>query len=258
MGIVTGYKATDKNIRCLGYQFVPGQWHEHEGKVELCESGFHFCPDIAGPLVYYSHIPGTKLWRVEAQFVEEVPEEAGVATKYVARRIRLVEQIKIPQSKNFGKGNTELYNIGAFNSGAKNKGGSNSGNSNTGDYNSGDYNKGSYNAGYNNLGSYNTGHHNIGNYNTGFGNVGNNHGGMYCVKPTRISCFDKPTKYTHEEFCEFFCREMYALNSYLDGDEEEIYWDDVKTLPNITLPKLRTLIRKHNKARNKITKIITK
>lgn len=30
-----GYKATDENMQCRGYQFELGKWHEHEGELEL-------------------------------------------------------------------------------------------------------------------------------------------------------------------------------------------------------------------------------
>jgi hypothetical protein len=255
--IITGYKATDKNIRCLGYQFVPGQWHEHEGKVELCESGFHFCPDVAGPLYYYEKINNLRLWKVEAEFVEKVPEEAGVTTKYVARRIRLVEEVKVPRSKNFGGQNIGLYNIGIGNTGSRNKGGRNTGFDNNGSWNTGGSNYGSFNSGDANRGMHNSGSYNTGDYNTGSGNIGDGHSGFYCIKPAIISCFDKPTKYTYKQFKEHFYYEIYALNSGLKNNGA-ITWGAVKTLPNITLPKLRALVRQFNKINNSNVKIFTK
>ncbi len=38
-----GYKATDMKMKCRGFQYVIGERHYHEGKVQPGVSGFHFC-----------------------------------------------------------------------------------------------------------------------------------------------------------------------------------------------------------------------
>jgi len=37
-----GYKATDKNMQCRGYQFEIGKEFVHDGEFPMCASGF-FC-----------------------------------------------------------------------------------------------------------------------------------------------------------------------------------------------------------------------
>ena len=48
-----GYKATDKEMKCRGFQFELDKWHEHSGDIELCNSGFHFCVYPSGVYCYY-------------------------------------------------------------------------------------------------------------------------------------------------------------------------------------------------------------
>ena len=46
---ILAFKGFDKDWKCRGYQYTVGEVHEHDGKTEACESGFHACeypPDI--------------------------------------------------------------------------------------------------------------------------------------------------------------------------------------------------------------------
>ena len=79
-----GYKATDANMCCRGFQFELGKWHEFEGDLIECQSGFHFCDYPSGPWCYYSE-PGTRIWEVEADDVQEKLLEPGADFKRVCR-----------------------------------------------------------------------------------------------------------------------------------------------------------------------------
>jgi len=54
---VIGYKGFDENLRCHGFQYEIGGEYQHDGKVVVCEQGFHFCEKPLDVLNYYA--PGT-------------------------------------------------------------------------------------------------------------------------------------------------------------------------------------------------------
>jgi len=49
-----GYKGFNKNLTCLGFQYEEGQTYKHEGNIELCDSGFHFCQNPFDVLDFYN------------------------------------------------------------------------------------------------------------------------------------------------------------------------------------------------------------
>ena len=52
--LVKGFKGFDKNLKCRNYQFEIGKTFVHNGTVEACSSGFHFCENPIDVLHYYS------------------------------------------------------------------------------------------------------------------------------------------------------------------------------------------------------------
>ena len=48
--MMNGYKATDKDMKCQGFQFELGKWYEipEEHELVLCKVGFHFCQQPIG------------------------------------------------------------------------------------------------------------------------------------------------------------------------------------------------------------------
>ena len=128
-----GYKATDKDMKCKGFQFALGKWHTHEGQLKMCESGFHFCVHPSGVWSFYD-APGTRVFEVEAEDCLDQRDGYGAEVKMLARKIKLVREITIP-----GSGN--------YNTGDRNTGNRNTGNRNTGDGNQGDFHSGSLNYG---------------------------------------------------------------------------------------------------------------
>ena len=148
----TGYKATNKNMKCQGFKFEIGEWYSVKGGLEPCKNGFHFCEYPSGPWAYYNN---GRLFKVEAKEVL-MSTGPGADLKHVARHIRLVEEIKLD------------------------------GNRNTGNRNTGDRNTGGRNTGDRNTGNWNTG-----NRNTGAGNCGNNHSGSLCFGEAPFYLFNK-------------------------------------------------------------------
>jgi hypothetical protein len=173
---MTGYKATDANLKCRDHQFVIGEWTpEITGDLELCAKGWHFCISPSGVWSYYP-APGTRVFKCEAEDILEVPTEAGADFKLVARRVRLTEEVT-PGMNGNDKSNTGYSNTGNSNTGYRNTGNSNTGNRNTGYRNTGNSNTGNSNTGNSNTGNSNTGDRNTGNSNTGYRNTGNSNTG---------------------------------------------------------------------------------
>jgi hypothetical protein len=111
--IVTGFKATDENMQCRGFQYEIGKWYEHDGEIARCKSGFHFCEYPSGPWAYYQK---GRLFKCEAEFVSKF-NGPGADIKHIAKRIRLIEEIKVTGGRNTGDWNTGDWNTGCGNTG---------------------------------------------------------------------------------------------------------------------------------------------
>ncbi len=61
--MITGFKAFDKNFKCRDFQFEIGKKYKFEGKIKICERGFHFCENALDVLAYYP--PTSKFALVE-------------------------------------------------------------------------------------------------------------------------------------------------------------------------------------------------
>ena len=62
-----GYKFMESDMTCNRFQYEVGKEYTLEGKLEICENGFHFCENPFDCLGYYNNINGNKrLFLVEA------------------------------------------------------------------------------------------------------------------------------------------------------------------------------------------------
>ena len=216
--ITKGYKVTDSETKCRGYQFELGKIYSHEGKIEICEAGFHFCLHANNCFNYYDFNGGNRVFEIEATGHTIVGDEKSVCSEIkLIREIPWEEVLRIVNTgkNNTGRGNSGDSNSGYCNSGDRNSGDSNSGNwnsgdsnsgyRNSGDSNSGDRNSGDSNSGYRNSGDWNSGDsnsgdRNSGNWNSGDRNSGDSNSGYrnsgaFCTDPNpTILLFDQPTK----------------------------------------------------------------
>jgi len=180
--IIKGYKVFDENWKCNGYQYSLGGRFKHEGEIELCSSGFHFCEKIIDCFNYKKFNPKNKVAEIIAHGKVIRGDDKSVTDDIeIIKEISWEECLKMVNSGsgNSGLGNSGNSNSGRYNSGHYNLGNSNSGDFNSGRYNSGHYNSGSRNSGNSNSGDYNSGNSNSGDRNSGYYNSGDRNSGYY-------------------------------------------------------------------------------
>ena len=88
---VKGYKAFDSNMQCRGMQYELGKTQVHEGKVNLCNSGLHFCENPLDIFGYYP--PTSRFAEVEGEDVSELVDCGD--SKRVAKRLHIGVEISL-------------------------------------------------------------------------------------------------------------------------------------------------------------------
>jgi hypothetical protein len=250
MSNIKGYKVFNPDWTCRGFQYEVGKTFEHDGNIELCGSGFHFCQKASDCFNYYDFNSNNKVAEIEALDLVETEGNKSVTNKiHIIREIPWQELLTIVNTgkdctglENTGNWNTGDCNTGDRNTGNRNTGNYNTGNWNTGNWNTGDCNTGNRNTGDCNTGNWNTGNRNTGNYNTGNWNTGNRNtgdcntgnwntgdcntgnwntgdcntvdfsNGVFCTKEDTIKIFDKESNMTLREWRESRARRIIAWN----------------------------------------------
>ncbi len=219
MKINKGFKVTDKDMRCRDFQYELGKEFKHEGKIELCESGFHFCKKLVNCFSYYVFDPTNRVFEIEHG--DAIGDEDD---KMVTDSIVFLKELtwaEVLDMVNMGTGNSGLSNSGDYNSGKRN-----SGNYNSGSDNSGDNNSGYSNSGNNNSGDYNSGYSNSGYSNCGNWNSGNWNYGFLNSEGPKLRIFNKETDVprSYIEFPDwlyFKLTEWRTLDSMTDEEKEQ-------------------------------------
>jgi hypothetical protein len=204
---IKGFKVFNPDWTCRGFQYKVGETFVHNGNIEMCGAGFHFCQKASDCFNYYNFNSQNKVAEVEALGLVETQEDKSVTDKIkIIREIEWSELLTIVNDgKNCtGLGNTGDWNTGSRNTGSRNTGGWNTGSRNTGDCNTGSRNTGSRNTGDCNTGSRNTGDWNTGSRNTGDWNTGdwnstNYSTGFFNSVEQNIFLFNKPTSMSRDE-----------------------------------------------------------
>ena len=88
------YKATDKDMKCRGFQYELGKTAEVEGDIELCEKGLHACEMPLDVLGYYAPGEGSRYFEAELDDVSD--EKRSDDTKRVGKKLTLSAEIGIP------------------------------------------------------------------------------------------------------------------------------------------------------------------
>lgn len=208
-----GYKIFNPNWTCRGFQYEVGKTYKHEGEIELCESGFHFCEELANCFGYYPFNSDNKVAEVEA-----IGKIINGKTKSVTDEITIVRELtwyEVLDMLNKGKANTGLGNTGNYNSGDNNSGDFNTGDQNIGDCNTGFLNSGRYNTGRMNSGDHNTGNKNVGNENTGSFNLSSHNVGFFNTKEPKLNFFNKPSNWTYQDWIDSKARLLFLKLGHL-------------------------------------------
>ena len=208
--MVKGFKGFNEDLTCRGFQYEIGKTYKHNGEVELCRSGFHFCRKLKDVHHFYN-LKTSRICEIEA---DGKIDDDGV--KSVCSRMRIVREVsreEIWSIINIGEKNTGMFNSGNDNSGHDNSGDLNSGDLNSGDLNSGslnsgDLNSGSLNSGDLNSGNLNSGDRNSGNRNSGRFNSGDHNSGDFCSCDYSSGIF-MTKKITYEAFNNQLTKEEY-------------------------------------------------
>ena len=209
---IKGFKVFNPDWTCRGFQYKVGETFVHNGNIEMCGAGFHFCQKASDCFNYYNFNSQNKVAEVEALGLVETQEDKSVTDKIkIIREIEWSELLTIVNDGknctglgntgdwNTGDWNTGSRNTGSRNTGSRNTGSRNTGDWNTGDRNTGDWNTGSCNTGSRNTGSRNTGSRNTGDWNTGDWNSTNYSTGFFNSVEQNIFLFNKPTSMSRDE-----------------------------------------------------------
>lgn len=128
MSEIKGYKVFNLDWTCRGFQYEVGKTFEHNGNIEMCGKGFHFCRKASDCFEYYKFDSKNKVAEVRALGLVETQ-----GNKSVTDKIEIVREIGWHEL-------LEIVNTGQDCTGLCNSGNRNSGNWNSGDFCSGFFN----------------------------------------------------------------------------------------------------------------------
>ena len=117
--MVKGFKGFNEDLTCRGFRYEIGKTYKHNGEVELCRSGFHFCRKLKDVHHFYN-LKTSRICEIEA---DGKIDDDGV--KSVCSRMRIVREVsreEIWSIINIGEKNTGMFNSGSLNSGDRNSG----------------------------------------------------------------------------------------------------------------------------------------
>lgn len=117
----TGYKVTDKNMQCRGFQYELNKVYSVEGKLNPCNWGIHYCEVLNNCFEYYGFDPSNRVFEVIDHGAETLYEKDKSCTSSI-ELIRELSWYDVLDLVNTGKGNTGRGNAGDSNAGAFNTG----------------------------------------------------------------------------------------------------------------------------------------
>jgi len=201
-----GYKVFNPDFTCRNFKFKVGETYKHDGEIEMCSEGFHFCTKAQDCFSYYDFDSKNKVAEVKA-IGKVLTHDSD--SKICTDKIKILRELtwqEVLVVCNTGTNNTGFGNSGDMNSGYRNSGDRNSGYMNSGDRNSGDrnsgyrnsgdrnsgyMNSGDRNSGYMNSGNRNSGNRNSGDMNSGYMNSGYRNSGVFNTNEPKLRLFNQ-------------------------------------------------------------------
>lgn len=131
---IKGYKVFNSDWTCRGFQYEVGKTFKHEGNIEMCGAGFHFCRKLADCFNYYEFNSNNKVAEAEAIGNVETRDDKSVTNEIVICKELSWHEV------------LDLCNTGNCNTGNRNTGDCNTGNWNTGNWNTTNFSTGFFNS----------------------------------------------------------------------------------------------------------------
>jgi hypothetical protein len=72
-----GYKVFNPDWTCRGFQYELGKTYTHDGNLNMCSSGFHFCEKLIDCFNYYDWNPKNKVAVVYFDKTQTIKENNG-------------------------------------------------------------------------------------------------------------------------------------------------------------------------------------
>lgn len=92
---IKAYKGFNKDMTCNGFQYEEGKEYQAEGKIKLCQNGFHACEDPLDCFRYYP--PATSVFHEVEQDGEIYNNRNGDDSKTVSSQIKIGANIGIKE-----------------------------------------------------------------------------------------------------------------------------------------------------------------
>ena len=89
--VIKSYKAFDKNMQCLRFQYEVGKEYEMDGEIKCCDRGFHACKS---PMEVWDHYDMLSSRFAEVEQSGKIDEE-GNSTKVCSSRIKIKAELKL-------------------------------------------------------------------------------------------------------------------------------------------------------------------
>ena len=130
-----GYKVFNPDFTCRNFKFKVGETYKHDGEIEMCSEGFHFCTKAQDCFSYYDFDSKNKVAEVKA-IGKVLTHDSD--SKICTDKIKILRELtwqEVLVVCNTGTNNTGFGNSGNMNSGDMNSGYMNSGYRNSGVFN---------------------------------------------------------------------------------------------------------------------------